>query len=188
MGTSSANVRPVAWFELNRVTDDQGEHPQYLVAGTRSAEGQPCDFTTMRVYTWNPKKSRYETAFIENDLCGACRSSLPRVPRVSPNFDFMKWVRSQGRARLSPGANRGSSCPRRTSEELWSTSKGQESQALNGRTERRAALRVGYSSHHEKTHFRDGPVRPRVHWPVRAKAACRTQRILSANRGNVLGI
>ncbi len=88
MGTSSANVRPVAWFELNRVTDDQGEHPQYLVAGTRSGEGQPCDFTTMRVYTWNPKKSRYETAFIENDLCGSLPIQLTKGPKGEPQFQF----------------------------------------------------------------------------------------------------
>src|SRR5206468_4418109 len=69
-GTASANVRAIAWFELNRVTDASGDKSQYLVAGVRGSEGQPCDFTTLRVYTWNPKKTRYETAFIENDLCG----------------------------------------------------------------------------------------------------------------------
>jgi len=88
VGTSSANVRPVAWFELNRVTDDQGEHPQFLVAGTRSGEGQPCDFTTMRVYTWNPKKSRYETAFIENDLCGSLPIQVGKNPKGEPQFQF----------------------------------------------------------------------------------------------------
>jgi Bacterial SH3 domain len=87
-GTSAANVRPVAWFELNRVTDDKGDHPQYLVAGTRSAEGQPCDFTTMRVYTWNAKKSRYETAFIENDLCGALPIRIGKGSKGEPEFRF----------------------------------------------------------------------------------------------------
>jgi Bacterial SH3 domain len=87
-GTSSANVRPVAWFELNRVTDDKGEHSQYLVAGTRSAEGQPCDFTTLRVFTWNPKKSRYETAYIENNLCGAMPMRIGKGPQGEPEFRF----------------------------------------------------------------------------------------------------
>jgi hypothetical protein len=87
-GTSSANVRPIAWFELNRVTDDTGEHPQYLVAGTRSSEGQPCDFTTLRVFTWNPKKSRYETAYIENDLCGALPIRVSKDPKGTPEFRF----------------------------------------------------------------------------------------------------
>ena len=87
-GTSSANVRPIAWFELNRVTDDNGEHPQYLVAGTHSSEGQPCDFTTLRVFTWNPRKSRYETAYIENDLCGALPIRIGKDPKGAPEFRF----------------------------------------------------------------------------------------------------
>jgi Bacterial SH3 domain len=88
VGTSSANVRPVAWFELNRVTDDTGAHPQYLVAGTRGPEGQPCDFTTLRVYTWWSKKSRYETAYIENDLCGALPIRVGKGSAGEPEFRF----------------------------------------------------------------------------------------------------
>jgi hypothetical protein len=87
-GTSSANIRPVAWFELNRVTDNEGGHPQYLVAGTRGSEGQPCDFTTLRVFTWNRKKTRYETAFIENDLCGALPVRVGKSPKGEPEFRF----------------------------------------------------------------------------------------------------
>jgi hypothetical protein len=87
-GTSSAHIRPIAWFELNRVTDAEGDHPQYLVAGTRSPEGQPCDFTTMRVFTWNAKKSRYETAFIENDFCGALPVHTDKGPKGEPEFRF----------------------------------------------------------------------------------------------------
>jgi hypothetical protein len=44
--------------------------PQYLVAGSRGEEGQPCDFTLLRVYTWDDPRQRYETAFLESDLCG----------------------------------------------------------------------------------------------------------------------
>jgi hypothetical protein len=87
-GTSAANVRPVAWFVLNTVTDDAGEHPQYLVTGTRGPEGQPCDFTTMRVFTWNPKKTRYETAYIENDLCGALPVQVGKGSKGEPEFRF----------------------------------------------------------------------------------------------------
>jgi hypothetical protein len=68
--TSSA-VRIVAWLVLNKVpADGGGEKPQYLVAGTREPEGAPCDFTALRVYTWGAAKRRYETAYVENDLCG----------------------------------------------------------------------------------------------------------------------
>lgn len=87
-GTSSANIRPIAWFELNRVSDPEGDHPQYLVAGTHSPEGLPCDFTTLRVYTWNARRSRYETAYIENDLCGALPVHLAKGPKGEPEFRF----------------------------------------------------------------------------------------------------
>jgi hypothetical protein len=87
-GTASAGVRPIAWFELNRVSDPSGDKLQYLVTGVRGAEGQPCDFTTMRVFTWNLKKSRYETAFIENDLCGQMPVRLAKGPKGEPEFRF----------------------------------------------------------------------------------------------------
>lgn len=87
-GMASANVRPIAWFELNRVASPSGDKPQYLVAGTRSGEGQACDFTTLRVYTWNPKRTRYETAFIENNLCGQMPIRLDKGPKDEPQFSF----------------------------------------------------------------------------------------------------
>lgn len=67
----SADMRIVAWFELNRVEDGSGGvKPQYLVVGTKGPEGQPCDFTLLRVYTWGRQRARYETAFVESDVCG----------------------------------------------------------------------------------------------------------------------
>jgi hypothetical protein len=85
---SSADLHVVAWFELNRVPDGSGgDAPQYLVAGSRGGEGQACDFTMLRVYTWGAARKRYETAYVESDLCG-------RLPiRVShdaagPEFRF----------------------------------------------------------------------------------------------------
>ena len=94
-GTTAANVRAIAWFELNRVTDAEGEHPQYLVAGTRSAEGAPCDFTTLRVFTWNSKKTRYETAYIENDLCGVLPIQIGKGPEGEPEFRFHMMERNK---------------------------------------------------------------------------------------------
>lgn len=89
-GASSANIRPVAWFELNRVSDPEGDKSQYLVAGVRGAEGQACDFTTLRVYTWNGKKTRYETAYIENDLCGQMPVRTGKGPKGEPEFRFFQ--------------------------------------------------------------------------------------------------
>ena len=71
-----------------QVTDDQGEHPQYLVAATKGPEGGPCDFTTTRVYTWNSRKSRYETAFIDNNLCGAFPIRTGKDAKGEPEFRF----------------------------------------------------------------------------------------------------
>jgi len=87
-GAASANVRPLAWFELNRVSDPSGDKSQYLVAASRGPEGQVCDFTALRVYTWYVKKGRYETAFIENDLCGQLPVRLDKGPKGEPEFRF----------------------------------------------------------------------------------------------------
>lgn len=68
---SAAGMRPVAWFRLRKVNDPTtGPEPFYLVAGTSGPEGQPCDFTMLRVYTWSVVQHRYATAFVRNDLCG----------------------------------------------------------------------------------------------------------------------
>lgn len=87
-GANSANIRPVAWFELNRVSDPSGNRPQFLVAAARGPEGQVCDFTALRVYTWYVKKSRYETAFIENSLCGQLPVRVGKGPKGEPEFRF----------------------------------------------------------------------------------------------------
>ena len=67
---SASGIRVVAWATLNMVPDEDGSHPQFLVVGTRGGEGQPCDFTMLRVYTWGTRRHRHETAYIENDICG----------------------------------------------------------------------------------------------------------------------
>lgn len=87
-GAASANLRPLAWFELNRVSDASGDKPQYLVAAARGPEGQACDFSALRVYTWYAKKSRYETAFIENSLCGELPVRVGKGPKGEPEFRF----------------------------------------------------------------------------------------------------
>jgi hypothetical protein len=83
---SSAGIHIVAWFELNRVTDSFGHaRPQYLVVGNRGTEGQACDFTLLRVFTWGIKRQRYETAFIESDICGKLPVTL--TPTAAPGTD-----------------------------------------------------------------------------------------------------
>ncbi|MFZ3216262.1 MAG: SH3 domain-containing protein [Candidatus Acidiferrales bacterium] len=68
---SSAEMRIVAWMELDRVASTSGKPmAQYLLVGAHGPEGQACDFTSIRVYTWGKQKARYETAFVENNVCG----------------------------------------------------------------------------------------------------------------------
>jgi cell division septation protein DedD len=86
---SSAGMRIVAWFELNRVSDAAGDaKPQYLVVGDRGAEGQPCDFTLMRVFTWGAQRDRYETAFVESDVCGKLPVKLTRATASGGDASF----------------------------------------------------------------------------------------------------
>jgi len=88
-GANAANLRPIAWFELNHVDDPSGKKAQYLLAATRGSEGQSCDFSVLRVFTWNGKKSRYETAFIENNLCGKLPIQTDKSASGQPEFRFL---------------------------------------------------------------------------------------------------
>jgi hypothetical protein len=78
---TSAAMAPVAWFPLRQVDDPAGPKPNYLMLGASGPEGQPCDFTKARVYTWSVTNQRYETAFVRNDLCG----KLPVSVTLEPN-------------------------------------------------------------------------------------------------------
>jgi len=88
---SSEHINIVAWFEINRAVDSTGVvKPEYLVMGTRDGEGRPCDFTLIRVFTWSPKRHRYETGFIERGLCGGLPVQV--APATAPggkaHFNF----------------------------------------------------------------------------------------------------
>jgi hypothetical protein len=91
---NSAGMHIVAWFELNRVMDSAGgAKPQYLLTGTRGPEGQPCDFTLMRVYTWGAQAGRYETAFVASDVCGKLPVKLTQPAALGGDafFTFEDW-------------------------------------------------------------------------------------------------
>ncbi len=79
--------RFVAFFALDQVRDEgrQGTDknvPQYLCALTEPHDGEPFDFNQIRVFTWNVRKHRYETAYREHGLSGV----LP-VTVATENFD-----------------------------------------------------------------------------------------------------
>ena len=67
--------RFVAFFVLDQVQDSgkdgTGKNvPQYLCAITEPHDGQPYDYDQIRVFTWNVRKHRYETAYREHGLNG----------------------------------------------------------------------------------------------------------------------
>jgi SH3-like domain-containing protein len=79
--------RFVAFFVLDQVHDGGKDGadknvPQYLCALTEPHDGQPYDYDQIRVFTWNVKKHRYETAYREHGLNGL----LP-ITVTSENFD-----------------------------------------------------------------------------------------------------
>jgi SH3-like domain-containing protein len=78
--------RFVAFFVLDQVADnDKGvvkQIPQYLCLMTDPHDGLPYDFDQVRVFTWNTRKHRYETAYREHGLDGV----LP-VTVTKENFD-----------------------------------------------------------------------------------------------------
>ena len=62
--------RIVAYFVLNEVPDEGKQEPQYLVAMTEPKDGLPYDYDQIRVFTWNLRKHRYETAYRDRKLPG----------------------------------------------------------------------------------------------------------------------
>jgi hypothetical protein len=79
--------RFVAFFVLNQVRDAGKDGtgkdvPQYLCAITEPHDGLPYDYDQIRVFTWNVRKHRYETAYREHGLSGV----LP-VTVTMENFD-----------------------------------------------------------------------------------------------------
>jgi SH3-like domain-containing protein len=81
--------RFVAFFVLNQVrdagkegTDKDKNVSQYLCVITEPHDGLPYDFDQIRVFTWNVRKHRYETAYREHGLKGV----LP-VTVGSEDFD-----------------------------------------------------------------------------------------------------
>ena len=57
--------RIVAYFVLDEVRDGDKKVPQYLTILTEPRDGLPFDFNQFRVFTWNVKRHRYETAYRE---------------------------------------------------------------------------------------------------------------------------
>ena len=74
--------RIIGCFALNEVNDGDKKVPQYLMLLSEPKDGLPFDYTQARVFTWNVRRHRYETAYRERGLNGV----LP-VTVSHENFD-----------------------------------------------------------------------------------------------------
>jgi SH3-like domain-containing protein len=74
--------RFVAFFALDEVADGDKKVPEYVCLLSEPHDGLPYDFDQVRVFTWNVRKHRYETAYREHGLNGV----LP-VTISKENFD-----------------------------------------------------------------------------------------------------
>jgi SH3-like domain-containing protein len=68
--------RFVAFFKLDEVADGDKKVPQYLCLLTEPHDGLPYDYDQVRVFTWNVRKHRYETAYREHGLEGVLPVTL----------------------------------------------------------------------------------------------------------------
>jgi len=62
--------RIIACFPLNEVSDADKKVPQYLMLLSEARDGLPFDYSQARVFTWNVRRHRYETAYRERNLNG----------------------------------------------------------------------------------------------------------------------
>ena len=62
--------RIVSSFVLNTVQDEDKQVSQYLLMLTDTKDGLPWDYNQIRVFSWNLKRHRYETAYRERNLDG----------------------------------------------------------------------------------------------------------------------
>lgn len=82
IATYAEGQRIVAFFVLDAVQDEDRKVPEYLVLLSDNKDGLPYDYSQVRVFTWNVRRHRYETAYRERDLNGV----LP-VTLGQGNFD-----------------------------------------------------------------------------------------------------
>jgi SH3-like domain-containing protein len=67
----SESRRIVAWLMLNQVgVEGERKMNQYVVADVEPGVAHDYDFDRIRVFTWNAKRSRYETAYRESKMFG----------------------------------------------------------------------------------------------------------------------
>jgi len=69
-----------AFFILDSVQDGDKKVPEYLMLLSETKDGMPFDFNQIRVFTWNRRRHRYETAYRERNLEGVLPVTLGQEP------------------------------------------------------------------------------------------------------------
>jgi SH3-like domain-containing protein len=70
--------RFIALFVLNEVLDGDKKVPQYLALLSESKDSLPYDYNQARVFTWNMRRHRYETAYRERHIEGILPATVGR--------------------------------------------------------------------------------------------------------------
>ena len=86
----------VAAYVLKKVNDPGstvpgGQVPEYVAFLSQWKDGLPYDFDQVRVFTWNTKKHRYETAYRERNIAGYLPVSVTEASAANqetPKFSF----------------------------------------------------------------------------------------------------
>jgi hypothetical protein len=102
----------VAAYVIRSVSDPEantsnGLVPEYLAALTPWKAGLPYDFDQIRVFTWNVRRHRYETAYLEHDLEGYLPVKIGQETfgrETDPVFSFE--VATDNSARIDPKTGR----------------------------------------------------------------------------------
>ena len=67
-----------------------------MMLGRRRGLRCRCDFTLLRVFTWSVPRQRYETAFVESDVCGKLPVTLTSTKAVGSDVTFAFQDESNG--------------------------------------------------------------------------------------------
>jgi hypothetical protein len=92
----------VGAYVLRKVTDAEAnvpgdQVPEYVAVLAPYKDGLPYDFDQVRVYTWNTKKHRYETAYRERNLDGylPVTATQAALNNQDPTFSFRVAIGDQ---------------------------------------------------------------------------------------------
>ena len=101
----SEGQRTVAAFVLDQVTDGEKKVPQYLVLLSENKDGMPFDYNQIRVFTWNVRRHRYETAYRERNLNGVYPSRSRTRASTKKATCRYSWCESRTMPGNLPSAN-----------------------------------------------------------------------------------